>query len=43
MTKDGFIDLTHRYSVVFGTDNKQAIYQSMDGSIESYRVCKVLS
>lgn len=42
LSKDGFIDLTHRYSVVFGTDNKQVIYQSMDGSIESYRVCRVL-
>lgn len=42
MTKGGFIDLTHCYSVVFGTDGKQVIYQSMDGSIESYRVCKVL-
>lgn len=42
LSKDGFIDLTHRYSVVFGTDNKQVIYQSMDGTIESYRVCRVL-
>ena len=42
LTKDGFIYLTHSYSVVFGDDGKQAIYQSMDGSIEQYRVCKVL-
>lgn len=42
LSKDGFIDLTHRYSVVFGTDNKQVVYQSMDGTIESYRVCKIL-
>ncbi len=42
LSKDGFIDLTHRYSVVFGTDNKQVIYQSMDGTVESYRVCKIL-
>ena len=42
LSKDGFIDLTHRYSVVFGTDNKQVIYQSMDGTIESYRVFRVL-
>lgn len=42
MTKDGLIWLTHSYSVVFGNDGKQEIYQSMDGSIEQYRVCKVL-
>ena len=42
LTKDGFIYLTHSYSVVYDNDNKQAIYQSMDGSIEQYRVCKVL-
>lgn len=42
MTKDGLIWLTHSYSIVFGDDGKQAIYQSMDGSIEQYRVCKVL-
>lgn len=42
MTKDGLIWLTHSYSVVFGGDGKQAIYQSMDGAIERYRVCKVL-
>lgn len=42
LSEDGFIDLTHRYSVVFGDDGKQAIYQSMDGSIESYRVCWIL-
>lgn len=42
LSEDGLIDLTHRYSVVFGTDNKQVIYQSMDGSIESYRVCWIL-
>ena len=42
LTKDGYIYLTHSYSVVFGDDGKQAIYQSMDGSIEQYRVCKVL-
>lgn len=42
MTKDGLVWLTHSYSVVFGDDGKQVIYQSMDGSIEHYRVCKVL-
>lgn len=42
LTKDGFIYLTHSYSVVYGDDGKQAIFQSMDGSIEQYRVCKVL-
>ena len=42
LTKDGFIYLTHSYSVVYGDDGKQAIYQSMDGSIEQYRVCRVL-
>lgn len=42
LTKDGFIYLTHSYCVVFGDDGKQEIYQSMDGSIEGYRVCKVL-
>lgn len=42
LTKDGLIWLTHSYSVVFGGDGKQAIYQSMDGAIERYRVCKVL-
>ena len=42
LNKDGVIWLTHSYCVVFGDDSKQAIYQSMDGSIEHYRVCKVL-
>lgn len=42
LSKDGTIYLTYSYSVAFGSDNKQAIYQSMDGSIEHYRVCKVL-
>lgn len=42
LTKDGFIYLTHSYSVVFGDDGKQEIYQLMDGFIEQYRVCKVL-
>lgn len=42
LTKDGFIYLKNSYSVVFGDDGKQEIYQSMDGSIEQYRVCKVL-
>lgn len=42
LSKDGYIDLTHRYSVVFGTDGKQVIYQSMDGTVESYRVCQIL-
>lgn len=42
LTKDGFIDLTHRYSVVFGNDGKQTVYQSMDGSVEQYRVCQIL-
>ena len=42
LTKDGTIYLTHSYCVVYDDDNKQAIYQSMDVSIEQYRVCKVL-
>ena len=42
LSKDGIIYLTHSYSVAFGSDNKQAIYQSMDVSIEQYRVCQVL-
>lgn len=42
LSKGGFIDLTNRYSVVFGDDGKQEIYQSMDGSIEQYRVCRIL-
>lgn len=42
LNKDGVIWLTHSYCVVFGDDGKQAIYQSIDGSIEHYRVCKVL-
>lgn len=42
LTKDGLIWVTHSYSIVFGNDGKQAIYQSMNGSIEQYRVCKVL-
>ena len=42
LNKDGVIWLTHSYCVVFGDDDKQAIYQSMDGSIEHHRVCKVL-
>lgn len=42
LTKDGYIYLKNSYSVVYGDDGKQAIYQSMDGSIEQYRVCKVL-
>lgn len=42
LNKDGVIWLTHSYCVVFGDDGKQEIYQSMDGSIEQYRVCKVL-
>lgn len=42
LNKDGVIWLTHLYCVVFGDDGKQEIYQSMDGSIEGYRVCKVL-
>lgn len=42
LTKDGFIYLIHSYSIVYGDDDKQAIYQSMDGSIEQYRVCRVL-
>jgi len=42
LSKDGTIYLTHSYSVAFGSDNKQAIYQSMDISIDQYRVCQVL-
>lgn len=42
LNKDGVIWLTHSYCVVFGDDGKQEIYQSMDGYIEHYRVCKVL-
>lgn len=42
LNKAGVIWLTNSYCVVFGDDGKQEIYQSMDGSIEQYRVCKVL-
>ena len=42
LSTDGSIYLTHSYSVMFGDDGKQAVYQSMDGSIESYRVCQIL-
>lgn len=42
LTKDGFIYLKNSYSVVYGDDGKQTIYQSMDGSVEQYRVCQVL-
>ncbi len=42
LNKAGVIWLTHSYCVVFGDDGKQEIYQSMDGSIEQYRVCKIL-
>lgn len=42
LTKDGYIYLTHSYSVVYGDDGKQAIYQSMDGGIEQYRVSQIL-
>lgn len=42
LNKDGVIWLTHSYCVVFGDDGKQAICQSMDGSIEHFRVCEVL-
>lgn len=42
LNKAGVIYLTHSYSVVFGDDGKQEIYQLIDGSIEQYRVCKVL-
>lgn len=42
LNKAGVIWLTHSYCVVFGDDGKQEIYQSMDVSIEHYRVCKVL-
>lgn len=42
LNKAGVIWLTHSYCVVFGNDGKQEIYQSIDGSIEHYRVCKVL-
>lgn len=42
LNKAGVIWLTHSYCVVFGDDGKQEIYQSMDGSIEQCRVCKVL-
>lgn len=42
LTKDGYIYLTHSYSVVYGDDGKQAIYQSMDGCIEQYRVSQIL-
>ena len=31
-----------KHEFKLGDDGKQAIYQSMDGSIEHYRVCKVL-
>lgn len=42
LTKDGYIYLKNSYSVVYGDDDKQVIFQSMDGGIEQYRVCKVL-
>ena len=42
LTKGGFIYLKNSYSVVYGDDGKQEIYKSIDGSIEHYRVCKVL-
>lgn len=42
LTKDGFIYLTHSYSVVYGDDGKQGIFQSMDGCIEQYRVSQIL-
>lgn len=42
LTKDGYIYLTHSYSVVYGDDGKQVIFKSMDGGIEQYRVCQVL-
>lgn len=42
LTKGGFIYLKNSYSVVYGDDGKQAIYQSMDCSIEQYRVCQIL-
>lgn len=42
LSKDGSIYLTHSYTVVFGDDGKQTTYQSMNGSIESYRVCQIL-
>nr|DAO21812.1 MAG TPA: hypothetical protein [Caudoviricetes sp.] len=42
LNKAGVIWLTHSYCVVFGDDGKQEIYQSMDISIEQYRVCQVL-
>lgn len=42
LNKAGVIWLAHSYCVVYGDDGKQEIYQSMDGSIEHYRVCKVL-
>lgn len=42
LTKDGYVYLKNSYSVVYGDDGKQVIFQSMDGGIEQYRVCKVL-
>lgn len=42
LNKAGVIWLTHSYCVVFGDDGKQEIYQSMDGSIEQYRVSQIL-
>lgn len=42
LSKDGSVYLTHSYAVVFGDDNKQTIYQLIDGYINSYRVCQIL-
>lgn len=42
LSKDGSIYLTHSYSVVFSDDDKQTIYQLIDGYINSYRVCQIL-
>lgn len=42
LNKDGSIYLTHSYAVVFGDDNKQKIYQLVDGGISVFRVCQIL-
>ena len=42
LNKDGSIYLTHSYAVVFGDNDKQTIYQLVDGGIPSFRVCQIL-
>ena len=42
LNKDGSIYLTHSYAVMFGDDDKQNIYQLVDGGISAFRVCQIL-